>query len=229
MGTLVLLAIASGSFLFLMVVSSVGTDTPETPPEPEVVILNDTITEYELDYSFRYMLQNCYYLELAQSTINIPLERTVSEEGILGQIVDLLGDNELKMFTRIPVEVTAGIDQSLISIVDFEYDDERHCISMMEVSLPHSRITQSRVCYQYYEATHLHEGHVWNSAQNIISFLVDASGQAEMDASEIAVQSGILSEADRRAKSQVRILLGSVGVENVRFVGEQEYVAGEYQ
>jgi len=227
MGTFALLAVAFGSFVFLMAVSSVGADTPEVLPEPVVVIENDTITEYELDNGFLDILQNCYYLELTQSTIYIPLERTVSEDGISGQLLDLFSNNELEMFTRIPVEVTAGIDASLISIVDFEYDEDRHCISEMEVSIPPSQITQSRVCYQYYDATHMLEGHVRNSAENIISFLVDASAQAETDASEIAVQTGILSEADRRAKSQVRLLLGSVGVENVRFVGEQEYIAGE--
>lgn len=212
--TMALLPFLIGSFACLMLVSSIE-KSEEVYPESEVIVVNDTI--YELDGSFRYMLRHCYYLELAQRTVFIPIERTVTEEGIVGEILDMAGDPDLEMFVRIPVEVTAGIDASLIEIHSYEYDEERRCISSMNVSLPAPQITSSRVEHEFFEA-HFREGHVRNSMQNIMDFLVEASREAERSASEICMTTGILEDAEIQGKNQITLLLWSVGVENVQFV-----------
>ncbi|MBD3277379.1 MAG: DUF4230 domain-containing protein [Candidatus Aegiribacteria sp.] len=155
--------------------------------------------------------------------IVVPLSELIVEEGIVPEIADMVTDVSLEMFMSVEVEVTAGIDASEIRIEDYTYDEETNRITSMLVSVPEAEITYSMVDYFNEPVTHFNEGHVRNSMIYIMDFMIEACDSAETVARSIAVNNGILEDANESARREIRLLLESIGVEQVEFV-----VSGSY-
>jgi len=196
--------------------------TTETILVPDTVDVADTL--YSISDGYQMILEHCYFLEVCSQRQIVPFEQQARCSGILDEIADVFTDVTLDMYLSVPVEVYAGIDASQIQIIDYIYDEECDEISKMEVFIPRSEITYSMVDLSENPLTHYREGHVRGSMYLITDFLVDACTEAEPKAIDMAIASGLLEEADRACEQEIRILLGSIGVQNVEFVREMSAV-----